>query len=538
MVQSGLALHNQGRLEEAEKIYRDVLRSDPGNFDALHLLGLMAYQNGRHEQAVDLISRAISVNPNVPFAYTNRGNALKVLNRAGEALANYKRATQLDPSDADAHGNLGVVLEEMGRFAEALASYDKAIAVRPDFAEVYLKRGNTLKQLGRLDEAVTSFTAAIAYQPGFGELYNNLGTALYALRRYDEAASNFDAAIRLKPAAETWYNRGLALKALTRFDEAITSFKRAVEIRPNYADAILNQCFVELLTANFPDGWKHFEWRVRRELAGNIPRLTSLQQAAGKTVLVHWEQGLGDTIQFCRYAGMLKEQGARVLFAPQPNLKMLLESFDGGIELVDDRNPPAFDLHIPLLSLPGLFGTVLETIPARRSYLSADPARVAHWKEKIGTGGFKVGICWKGSAVHVENVSRSFPAEFFQQMSGIAHVRLISLLKSEETIPSGIEALEGLDTGTDAFADTAAVMMNLDLVITADTSIAHLAGALGVPTWVALRHVPDWRWLMERADSPWYPSMRLFRQESDADWKSVIRQMETALAALAAERPD
>ena len=565
-IQAGLALHSQGKLDEAEQIYREVLRLDAGNFDALHLLGVLAYHHGRHEQAVDLISMAIRVNPNVPFAYSNRGNAFKALNRPGEALASYTRAAQLNPGDPEAHGTLGMMLEDMGRFGEALASYDRVIALKPDFVEAYLKRGNTLKslkrpgdalvsygkaieiapnfaeahcnlgntlkELGRLDEAVASFTAAIACQPGFAELYNNLGNVLYDLKRFDEARSNFDTAIRLKPGyAEAHYNRGLTLKALERFDEAIASFKSASEIKPDYLDAILNRCFVELLTANFSDAWKSFEGRIQREIAG-IPRLTSLHEAAGKTVLVHWEQGLGDTIQFCRYASMLKEQGATVLFAPQANLKTLLGSFDGEIALVDDRNPPAFDFHIPLLSLPGLFGTVLETIPARHAYLSADPARIARWKEKIGPGGFKIGICWKGSAVHVENVFRSFPVDFFQQLGSAANVRLISLLKNEEMLPAGIEALEGLDAGPDAFVDTAAVMMNLDLVITADTSIAHLAGALGVPAWVALKHVPDWRWLTARADSPWYPTMRLFRQESDGDWQSVFRQMETALAQL------
>ena len=537
-IQAALALHHQGKLEEAEQIYRDVLRLDAGNFDALHLLGVMAYQNHRYEQAVDLMSRAIKSNPTVPFAYANRGNALKALNRTGEALASYTRAAQLNPGDADLHFNIGMAMQDMGRLNEAVAGYDKAIALKPDFAEAYNNRGNALKAAGRFEEAAASLAKAIQYQPGFAELYNNLGTALHDLKRFGEAVTNFDTAIRLKPAyAEAHYNRGLSLKALQRFDEAIASFAAAATARPNYTDAILNQSYAELLTAKFADGWKHYESRIQRVLDGT-PRLASLAQAVGKTVLVHWEQGLGDTIQFCRYAAMLKDEGAVVLFAPQASLKTLLGSYDGGFDLVDDRNPGrAFDFHIPLLSLPGLFGTKLETIPASRAYLSADPALVEKWKEKIGTGGFRIGICWKGSAVHKENLSRSFGVELFQPWTGIPNVRLISLLKNEEKLPGGIETLEGLDAGPDAFVDTAAVMMNLDLVVTADTSIAHLAGALGVPVWVALKHVPDWRWLTERADSPWYPSMRLFRQDAHGDWKSVFRQMETALAALTSRRP-
>ena len=637
-LQSGVAFHQQGRLREAESLYREVLAFDKRNVDALHLIGVICHQTGRHEEAVDFISRAIKLNPGAAMPYYNRGNALKALGRGEEAVVNYSKAISLNPNYTEAYNNRGTTLDDLRRFAEALDSFDRCIALKPDFADAYNNRGISLRALGRHGEAVASYNKAIALQPRYADAYNNRSMALHEMQRFDEALAGYDRALQIQPHhamahnnrgntlmamrrfddalasydraiqllpgyaeahsnrgnalhalkrrsdalesydkaialnpqyaeahnnrgnvlrlprhleeslasfdraialrpdfAEAYANRGKVLTSLTRFDEASASYARAIELMPDFAGAHFNTAQFNLLFADFSAGWKNYEWRKSIEIpAGNRsyakPLLTALDDARGKTVLVHWEQGLGDTIQFCRYAGLLADHAAKVLFAPQPVLKPLLPSLDSRIELVDADNPPVgFDAHIPLMSLPGLFGTSLETIPAKHAYLSADPGLIAAWKEKLPGRAFKIGICWQGNSDNSEDVFRSFPASLFAPLAQLENVQLISLQTGAgQTLPSGVQSFAEEDFAP--FAQTAALIANLDLVISADTAIAHLAGALGVPTWVALGHVPEWRWMLDRPDTPWYPSMRLFRQKNHSDWDGVFEDIRAALA--------
>jgi tetratricopeptide (TPR) repeat protein len=578
-VQSGIVFHQQGRVAEAARIYEEVLRQDANNFDALYLLGVAATQAGRSGRAVELTMLAIKINPGIAPAHCSLGNALRDLKRLDEALASYDRAIALNPNFAEAHNNRGNALRDLKRLSEALASFDRAASLKPDYAEAYYNRGNALRDLKRLDEALASYDRAISLKPNlaeahsnrgkvlvdfkrlsealasydraaslkpdYAETYYNRGNALSDLRRYDEALASFDRAISLKPnLAEAHSNRGKVLVDLKRLSEALASFDRAISLKPDYADAYLNKSIILLLSGQFEAGWKLYEWRKKKkEPLGSMtfpaPMLASLERVYGHTVLVHWEQGLGDTIQFCRYVNELQEAGANVLFAPQKRLRALLTSLGPTIQLVNTEDPSiTFDYHVPLMSLPFVFGSTLETIPSKSPYLSASADRVRKWRERLGDRGFKIGICWKGNSAYKDDANRSFSVAYFEQISRIPNARLISLQRGEsqlESLPAGMifETLGAdFDAGPDAFVDTAAVMKCLDLVIAPETAVAHLAGALGVPTWVALRYVPDWRWLLDRSDSPWYPTMRLFRQTSDGDWKGAFEDIEAALYGL------
>jgi hypothetical protein len=359
--------------------------------------------------------------------------------------------------------------------------------------------------------------------------------------------ASYDIAISIKPDyAEAFSNRGNVLKELKRFDEALASYNKAIEQKPDYSEAYVNRSLVRLLLGDFERGFVDYEWRkIKKNTIINKayvqPLLTSLSDAKSKIIFVHWEQGLGDTIQFCRFIDYLVERGARVLFGCQTNLHQLLRSLNENVSFIDGNHQTIiFDFHIPLMSLALLFKTTIDTVPSKNPYLKADQNLIEKFKSILTDEGFKIGICWKGSSTYKDDINRSFSVELFEDLSKISGVRLISLHKGEgedqlTNLPNGmiVETLgSDFDSGPDAFLDTAAVMMNLDLVITSDTSIAHLGGALGVPVWVALKFIPDWRWMLDRADSPWYPTMRLFRQKSDGDWQRVFEEMKTEVLEL------
>jgi tetratricopeptide (TPR) repeat protein len=575
-MQRGVALHQRGRLAEAERIYGEILQQMPSHFDALHLLGMIAYQARNYERAIQLISNAISINPKIASAYSNRGIALKELKRLEEALISYDKAIALKPDFGEAYYNRGIVLQEVKRLEEALVSYDKAIALKRDYAEAYsnrgivlkelklfeealvscdkaialspglpeahLNRGNALEELKRLDEALVSYDRAIATKRDYAEAYSNRGSALQKLKRFEEALVSYDKAIALKPDyAEAYYNRGNALHELKCLEEALISYDKAIELKPDHADAYYNKSWILLLLGQFESGWRYYEWRkLKTEPHGNRSYAKPLwdggQEIADKNILVHHEANLGDSIQFCRFVKLLDKIGANVLFAPQKQLAKLMEALSATIKIVNvDDSSLVYDFHCPLMSLPLAFKTKLESLPGDIPYLTAQPDRVIRWREKIGGNGFKVGICWQGSSA-IEG--RAFPVAQFMSVSQLPNVRLISLQKgpgeSQLADLTGGMRVETLgpefDAGSNAFLDTAAVMNCCDLVITCDTSLAHLAGALAVPTWVALPHLPAYLWMLDTSDSPWYPTIRLFRQKTRDDWDGVFLEIEKALA--------
>ena len=573
-IQEAIALHQKGQLGQAESIYVQLLEIDPRNADALHLLGVIAYQTGNHKSAVDMIDIAIEINPNVASCYSNRGNALKGLKQFDAAVASYDKAISLKPDYAEAYSNRGNALQELKQLDVAIASYDKAIELKPDFAdaycnrasalkelkqfdaalissdkaielrpnfaEAYLNRGVSLQGLNQLDAAIASYDKAIALKPDYADAYYNQGIALQELKQFDTAIASYDKAIALKPGyADAYYNRGNAMQELKQFDAAVASYNKAIALKPDYAEAYWNKSLLLLLIGELIKGFNLYEWRWEEKEILKFKRNFSQplwlggESLLGKTVLLHAEQGLGDTIQFCRYAKMVSDLGANLILEVQKPLMRLLKDLTGVSSLIAKGDPlPEFDFHCPLLSLPLAFKTDLNSIPSSKSYLEAEVERVAYWKDRIKGDGLKIGIAWQGSKGTKVDIGRSFELKLFKNIAALPNVQLISLQKgygSEQlkSMPQGMQ-VEDLGEELDAegaFLDSAAVMMNLDLVITSDTAVAHLAGALGVKTWVALKFVPDWRWMLDRQDSPWYPSLKLYRQEKMDDWIPVFDQL-------------
>ena len=649
-IQQAATLHQQGRLGEAEQLYRSILQDQRDHFDALHLLGVLMHQRGRSEEALALIARAVAANtrsadahanqgrvlaalsrfetalasfdlalalnaeqaelllqrgnvlqhlnrsakalesldralvlrPQYPEALHNRGVILHALNRCEEALASYDRALALLPRNPTVLNCRGATLAELGRLEEALASYDEALARQPDFVDALYNRGNVLKKLNRLDEAVASCDRAIALRPDYAEAHYNRANALHGLQRFDEALKAYDRAIAARPDyAEArsnrgnvlhklnWYeealasfdralsiradlsnalnNRGLTLKEMTRFDEAQACFERALAVWPDNAEAHWNDALLRLLRGDYGRGWAKYEWRwnkapmihARRNFAQ--PLWLGDGAIAGKTVLLHGEQGLGDSIQFCRYVPLVAARGARVILEVQAPLRELMGSLEGAARVVTTGEPlPDFDLHCPLLSLPLAFRTLLETIPSASCYLRAPAQRLADWRARLAPWRRPlIGLTWAGNTAHKNDHNRSIGLRTLLSLLDNA-ATFVSLQKDNSAVNAATfdERRDILDFG-DAlgnFSDTAALIAQLDLVISVDTGVAHLAGALGKPVWVLLNHVPDFRWLLDRDDSPWYPTARLFRQDAARTWDGVIARVRDALSDFVESR--
>jgi tetratricopeptide (TPR) repeat protein len=580
-IQEAIALHQHGQFGQAEEIYRQLLEIDPRKADALHLLGMIAHQTGHYQGAVDLIGDAIAVNPNVSSFHSNRGLALQELKQLDAAVASYDKAIALEPDYAEAYYNRGNALQELKQLDAAVASYDKAIALKPDYAEAYsnrglalqelkqldaavysydkaiafklefakayYNRGNALNELKQLDAAVYSYDKAIALKPDFAEAYSNRGIALKELKQLDDAIASYDKAIALKPDyAEAYYNRGTALQELKQLDAAVASCDKAIVLAPDFAEAYWNKSMLLLLTREFVKGFNLYEWRwdekntMKWKRNFSQPLWLGEESLSDKTILIHAEQGLGDTIQFCRYIKMVSDLDAKVIFEVQKPLVRLLKDLPGVSTLIAKGDPlPEFDFHCPLLSLPLAFKTDLNSIPSARSYLEAEVVRIAYWKDRIKGDGLKIGIAWQGSKGTTVDIGRSFELKLFEKIATQPNVHLISLQKgygSEQlkNMPQGMQVMDlGEELDADgAFLDSAAVIINLDLVISSDTALAHLAGALGIKTWVALKYVPDWRWMLDRQDSPWYPSLKLYRQEKMDDWSTVFDQMQMDIISM------
>ncbi|MDX1948749.1 MAG: tetratricopeptide repeat protein [Pirellulaceae bacterium] len=576
-LQQAIQYHRAGDLTTAERLYRQLLQAEPKHADAWHLLGVAAWQSGRHDEALASIRQAIALNSTVADYHSNLGLVHQSLGQWDEAIACGREAVRLRPAFAEAHLNLGHALTNRRRYAEAIASCSEAARLRPDLPEAHNNLGNALRQAGRLSEAIASFETALRLRPEFPEAWNNLGVAQAKLGQVPAAIAAWQAAIRLRPSyAEAHDNLGQLLKEAGQLDEAIRCFRQALAVRPDYAEAHLNlglslaeqgrhdealSCYdaalqvrpdlaqahvkrghVHLLSGDFAQGWREHEWRLRcddfeaRDFAQ--PRWNG-ESLAGRTILLHAEQGLGDTIQFIRYAPLVSLRGGQVIVECQRPLAKLLAGFEGVDQLVPRGEPlPEFAVQAPLLSLPHLFGTTLHTIPAAVPYLRAEPQRIERWRQRIGESpGFRIGIAWQGNPAYRLDKLRSIRLARFAPLAAVPGVRLISLQKNlgSEQIAELRDQFTVEDFSAEldlegAFLDTAALMTALDLVVTSDTSLAHLAGALGVPTWVALPVDPDWRWLLAREDSPWYPSMRLFRQTERGNWSEVFGRIAAEVA--------
>jgi tetratricopeptide (TPR) repeat protein len=546
VLEDALSLHRAGRLEEAEAKYREILVLRPKHFESLRLLGVIAHQRGDYAAAVRHIDAALETKPHAAEAFNSRGNALTKMKRLDEALANFDRAIALKPAYAKAFCNRGGVLHRLKRLDDALASYERAIALEPAYAQAFNGRANVLKEMTRFEDALASYDRAIVLDPRFADAHKNRGTVLQELGRQAEALISYDQTLVLDPGhAEALNNRGTALHEQKRLAEALASYDQAIALKPGFANAHVNRGMTKLLDGRLQEGWEDLEWRWKvKPASAKRPAIDAPdwkgEALFDRRIAIYAEQGLGDVIQFARFLPFLARQGAKVTFLAPAKLVRLLAPLSPEIEIVASINDTErFDFQCALLSLPLRLGVGLQSIPGGSPYLSAEKDRIARWAEVLGDHGFRIGIAWQGSQAQRLARERSVPLAEVASLSRLPGVRLISLQKHHGLdqiagLPAGcnVEILpDDCDGGSDAFIDTAAVMAHLDLVVTPDTSIAHLAGALGYETWVMLRYVPDWRWLLDRDDCPWYPAMRLFRQDAEGDWRSVFSRMEKALAS-------
>lgn len=532
-VNKGNALKDLGHLDAALVAYDAALKLDRAHADALANKGVVLRALKRPAEALAHIDKALALKPQLAMAHNARGTALIDLKRPAEALQAFETASQLVPAYPEALCNRGHALRALKRNDEALEAFRLALSLRPAFAEALTGLGEVLVAMRRYEEALAVLTEALTLQPSSHEALNQKGLALVMLGRQEEGLACYAEAISLSPqTAEYHNNAGFALQELGRLEEAQAAFGQALSLDPSFADARTNRGIVRLLQGDWAQGFADFEsrWDSPSFLSPRAPCKAPLWQ--GERVghlLVFGEQGLGDHLQFVRFLTFAQERADRVTFACTPKLHHLFARAFPDVTLVSTVMPDdRFDAMIALMSLPHLFGTTLDTVPSRVPYLFADPELVASWREKIGRDGFKVGLVWQGNPQADVDRGRSLPLSLLAPLAQEG-VRLIALqkgagLKQIDGLPPGmkVEVPEAFDEGEDAFADSAAVIANLDLIVTTDTSMAHLSGALGKETIVLLKHVPDWRWLMERGDSPFYPSLNLSRQSKAGDWSVAV----------------
>jgi Flp pilus assembly protein TadD len=507
-LESGLSHHRAGKLVEAERIYRQLLAQQPKHPEALHMLGLLAGQLGRNDLAVDLLREAIGLNPGNAEAHNNLWVILRRTGRLDEAIIGCRRSIALNPSLSETHNNLGLAMRDKGQFDEATAAFGRAIALRPNNAEAYCNLGVTLRKGGRLDEAITVLGHAIAINPNLPEAHNQLGNV--------------------------YFETG-------QINEAMAVYRRAIALNPDHAEAHTNLALTLLARGDFQEGWQEYEWRGRCKdflsPARNYPQAQwDGRPLQDRILLLQVEQGLGDVIQFLRYVPLVRRRGVRVILECQAELRRLLEIAGCDCQLALRGEPvPDFDVHCPLLTLPRIFGANLSNIPNTVPYLRADARDSERWRRRLaGEGQFaKVGLRWAANPAH-GSPHRSMKLATLAPLGGVIGVKFFSLQKGAaadeaQTPPPGLQLIDWTEELTD-FADTAALVANLDLVISVDTSVGHLAGAMGKQVWSMLPFVADWRWLLGRDDSPWYPTMRLFRQSRRGDWGEVIAQVAEALS--------
>jgi tetratricopeptide (TPR) repeat protein len=579
LYEAGFQHYRAGRHLDAHICCQHALALDAEHAGTFHLMGLLSLHAKQYDHALEWISRAIRREPRTEYL-TSLGTSLLHQGRRDEALKTFDKAVQLDPNDADLWRNLGKILADMQRPADAILSYQQALKLnprhwdaarqcghllnrlerfeeafihfslcdelQPDDAATLQMRALMLHALKRFEEALAGYRRALALDPANVEACNNTGTVLQSLDRYQEALSWFDRTLALRPdLVETLENKAVSLVELQRFDEAFAVYHRARALDPSRAVAEWNLALLQMLTGNFEAGWagREARWRMPA-LSARYPEISQpmwlgAEPIAGKTLLVYSDEGIGDTIQFSRYVPMVAARGARVILVVEDAVHPLLSGLSGVTQCVPKSAAalPSFDLHCPNSSLPLAFATRLDTIPAGKSYLPAPAAgRVQAWEERLGPHDrLRIGLVWSGNPKHHNDRNRSIPLRMLARILDV-DATFVSLQKDPKPDDRAalLERSEIIDLTADLtdFAETAALASCLDLVITVDTSVAHLAAAIGRPTWILLPYTPDYRWLLDRDDSPWYPTVRLFRQDATRDYASVIERVRSALVAM------
>ncbi len=547
--------HVAGQLPIAIEFYERVLQADASQAEVHYLLGAARHALGQPTEALASLVEASRLRPDYADAHHHLGVVLVELGRLNDAVTSFERAKQLRPASREIADNLrftqaareeqrGSDLVNQGDLTGAEQAFRHALEHHADWAEAHHNLGLVLGKQRRFEQAILAYQRAVELKPDFVDAHHNLATTLAQLGRHDDAAASFRRAVELQPDAAAAHHRlGTLLHRQGELAEALASYDRAIVLDPANGEYHYNRAVLWLASGDFARGWPEYEWRPHCEDSRYRQPRWDGSDLRGQRIVIHAGQpwGLGDTLQFIRYVPLVKARGGEVILDVQPGLIPLLK--ESGYErfVADERSMPECPWQSPMLSLPGAFQTSLATIPVAIPYLSANAELVAKWRQRLqGCRGLKVGIHWRGSEAWTTD-PRSIPLGQFEPLAQIENVTLISLQK--EDLGQGHESLgnrfplirfdDELDVSGGAFMDTAAIIKNLDLVISCDTSITHLAGALGTPVWVALPHVSDWRWLLEREDNPWYPTMRLFRQQTHCDWSDVFRKIEEELTRMA-----
>lgn len=532
------AQFQSGRVDSAAATARSGIALHPTFADLPYFLGNIELSRGRFDDAIRAYDDALAIAPAYPEVLHNRGTALRNAKRLPEALASYEAALHARPDYFSALVAQGEVLRDLARPAQALASFEVALKAGPDSPELLNNCGLLRFDLKRFEEARLSYDQALELRPDFAAALNNRGLVFLELRRFDEALRDYDRALAIDAALPDLHaNRGNVLRELARHEEALAAYESALRLRPEFEGIFLNQAFSRLVLGDLPGGWPKYEWRwqtkdvAKRKRSFPQPVWHGRESLEGKTILLHAEQGLGDTIQFCRYAQLVADRGAKVLLEVQPPLTSVLGQVAGVHRLLAEGDPlPEFDLHCPLLSLPLAFETSLDTIPRSTGYVrlhdTEDAKRIDAWLARLELHRrLRVGVVWSGNPNHKDDAARSIPLERFGSLLDF-DAEFFSLQdKVRDTDKAALAQLPQLKNFAESlrsFADTAALISHLDLVISVDTSVAHLAAAMGKPTWVLLPVNPDWRWLLERTDSPWYETVCLYRQANAGDWGAVL----------------
>ncbi|GJL81593.1 MAG: hypothetical protein DHS20C01_12270 [marine bacterium B5-7] len=573
-----------GQIEQARAAYDRALKIDEKRPEAANSLALFLHRQGNTQDAIEVLLKSISLSPDYGFSHGNLGLFYQVQGRQEEAIGAYQLAIEKDPRNANYHLNLSQLYYDRHEWDKALAACRRAIILDSKSAAAYNNLGSVLRELGQPEQALSAFSTALQLDSKSASIYFNLGAVNQNLQQYTDARENFEQAVVLSPdwpsalmnlasmcvksgdfddaikhysraikldnnpyLASAFTGRGAVHTRLSRWQDALADFEAAIRETPDHPDAHFANGILNLKLGRFNVGWREYEWRFAANSTSMNINANWHQPEwdgstfRGKTLLVHHEQGLGDAIHFIRYLPGIKELGGKVILRCGPPLFRLFESVEG----IDERfsrkerselEQATYDLQVPLMSVPHLLGTRFDSIPADVPYLTVDDELVASWRERAQTSGFKVGLVWEGNPDQGDNNNRSCRLDDFAPLADVSGVTFYSLQVGEASAqakspPAGMEFVDFTDNFTD-MADTAALIKNLDLVITIDTSVAHLAGALGHPVWVVLWTNCCWRYLLDRNDSPWYPTMRLFRQHVTGDWTQPIQQITEELARI------
>jgi tetratricopeptide (TPR) repeat protein len=574
----GIVSTELNKFQQAEKFFKTSLSVNATNPSLYKNYGFFLTKAKQFDRAIEQFNIALRLSPDFALAYSDRGNALEKLDKLDEAIADYnraialapgifgfynnrgaaflkkkqvskalsdfKRSIELNPNFADAHCGHGNVLVDLKRYEEALAAYQNALSRQPDLENAWLGRGNALVGLQRYDDALASYDTALSLKPDLEHAWVGRGHALVGLKRYDDALTSYDRALSFKPDLENaWLGRGNVFRDLKRFDEAFAAYGKAVAVEPDFAQAHYNEGFLRLSLGEMELGWRKCEYRWETQQFRDAKRNFSQPLWLGdndindKTILLHAEQGLGDTFLACRYIAKVAALGAKLILEVQPTLKSLLMGLEGVSMLIGRGDTiPHFDVQCPLMSLPLAFGTRIETIPSMVPYITVQKDALKKWRSKLSAQKLKVGIAWAGNPDFGGDRDRSILLKNILPVTRIDGIEFFSLQKDlregDDEVLNANPGIVRVDDEINDFRDTAAITMCLDLVISSDTSVVNLAGALGRPVWVLLPFMADWRWLLDRNDTPWYPTARLFRQVNAGDWTTVLDDVCTALKQL------